>query len=147
MLILLGVLVMGVLVTGGWVIMRGRNSETRTEAGAKKVLTTLPTSKPEANTPIPPTPTTVKQKGNLPLTITSPGSGTIVKTSTVKVTGTTLSGADVGINDKDVIADKNGNFSATIAIEEGENEIMIVVTDEQGNFAEEIILVTRDENQ
>jgi len=88
----------------------------------------------EETTPSPsPTPTA------LSLEITQPEDGDQVNTSSVLVSGKTNAGAVVSIsvdgNDKIEIAnvDQNGNFSATVTLEEGPNFIEVLASDQQGN--------------
>lgn len=72
----------------------------------------------------------------LNLTITAPSEGVTLTTAEVVVQGTTSPNAEVSVNDKDLRADGNGQFSATVTLEEGENTIVIVANDVDGNFAE-----------
>ena len=75
----------------------------------------------------------------LSLEITQPEDGDQVNTSSVLVSGKTNAGAVVSIsvdgNDKIEIAnvDQNGNFSATVTLEEGPNFIEAIASDQQGN--------------
>jgi len=75
----------------------------------------------------------------LSLEITQPEDGDQVNTSSVLVSGKTNAGAVVSIsvdgNDKIEIAnvDQNGNFSATVTLEEGPNFIEVLASDQQGN--------------
>src|SRR4030042_34014 len=75
----------------------------------------------------------------LSLEITQPEDGDQVNTSSVLVSGKTNAGAVVSIsvdgNDKIEIAnvDQNGNFSATVTLEEGPNFIEVIASDQQGN--------------
>lgn len=70
------------------------------------------------------------------LEITSPKDGEVVTKSPILVTGTTLKGADVFVNDAETKADEDGNFKVSVPLEEGENEIFVVVNDSEGNYAE-----------
>lgn len=70
------------------------------------------------------------------LEITSPKDGEVVIKSPVLVTGTTVKSADVFVNDAEAKADANGEFKVSIPLEEGENEIFVVVNDSEGNYAE-----------
>ena len=76
------------------------------------------------------------------LKITSPQPNTTVSSSTLVVKGTTNPRAEVFINDTETKADANGNFVATITLDEGENAIIVVVNDDEGNSAEQQLLVT-----
>jgi len=76
------------------------------------------------------------------LSVTSPANDTTVAVPSVTVKGITLAGAEVSVNDKDTIAGQGGNFSATISLEEGDNYIIVVAVDADGNVAEQELSVT-----
>jgi hypothetical protein len=76
------------------------------------------------------------------LTVTSPVDNSQVQTSTVAVTGKTVPNAEVSVNDKDIKANATGVFSVTISLDEGENPIMVVANDANGNAAEQEITIT-----
>lgn len=72
------------------------------------------------------------------LTITSPVDEVTVSQNKVTVTGKTVAGADVSVNEKDLTADADGNFSATISLDEGENPILITAGNGDGFEEKEI---------
>lgn len=76
------------------------------------------------------------------LEITSPKDGEVVTKSPVLVTGTTLKGADVFVNDAETKADEDGNFKVSIFLDEGENEIFVTANDQNGNYAEGSVKIT-----
>ncbi len=76
------------------------------------------------------------------LEITSPKDGEVVTKSPVLVTGTTVKGADVFVNDAETKADANGEFKVSVPLEEGENEIFVTVNDQDGNYAESGVKIT-----
>lgn len=76
------------------------------------------------------------------LEITSPKDGEILTKSPVLLTGTTLKGADVFVNDAEAKADEDGNFEVSVPLEEGENEIFVVVNDSEGSYAEGSVKIT-----
>jgi len=76
------------------------------------------------------------------LEITSPKDGEVVTKSPILITGTTLKGADVFVNDAETKADEDGNFKVSVPLEEGENEIFVTVNDQNGNYAESSIKIT-----
>lgn len=76
------------------------------------------------------------------LNITSPQDNAVVTKPTLVVTGKTVPSADVSVNEVDTKADTKGNFSATLILEEGENAIMIVSSDQNGNYSETDLTVT-----
>lgn len=72
----------------------------------------------------------------LSLILSSPTNGQTVTTSQITVTGKTTPKAEIFINDLELTADINGNFSQSLSLEEGENYILVVANDAEGNFAE-----------
>jgi biopolymer transport protein ExbD len=76
------------------------------------------------------------------LEITSPKDGEVVTKSPVLVSGTTVGGADVSVNDAETKADVNGEFKVSIPLEEGENEIFVTANDQDGNYAESSVKIT-----
>lgn len=81
-------------------------------------------------------------ENEISLEITSPKDGAIVKESPVLVTGETVKGAEVFVNDTETKADNSGNFKVSVPLEEGENEIFVVVNDAEGNYAEASVIIT-----
>ena len=76
------------------------------------------------------------------LEITSPKDGEVVTKSPVLVSGTTVGGADVSVNDAEAKADANGDFKVSVPLEEGENEIFVTANDQDGNYAESSVKIT-----
>lgn len=76
------------------------------------------------------------------LSIKSPVQQAQVTSPQIMVEGTTAPKAEVFINDLNLFADSEGNFSTKVSLEAGENVISIVSNDEQGNFVEEELSVT-----
>lgn len=87
---------------------------------------------------------TQADKNGLALDIISPKDGDTVNEAKVTIKGKTAAYADVSINEADVIADKEGNFSGTIELTEGENIIIIVTNDANGNYLEKELTLTLD---
>ena len=85
---------------------------------------------------------TVPISEGLLLEITSPQNDAIVNNPQITIKGTTGATADVFINEVETKADSKGNFSAKLTLEEGENEIVIVANDAEGNYAETQLTVT-----
>jgi len=81
------------------------------------------------------------------LQINQPSESSTVKSSILKIIGTTLPNAYVFINDLELRSDVIGNFSTEITIDEGDNEIVIVVSDELGNSAEKDIRVALESTE
>lgn len=78
------------------------------------------------------------------LTISSPVNGATVTTATIVVRGKTKPNAEVFVNDEAIIADTAGNFSVTLALDEGDNPIVISANDADGNVAEKELIVNYD---
>lgn len=78
---------------------------------------------------------------DIPLQIDSPQNGSTVNSSPITIRGKTVALATVQINEKEIKADNEGNFSTSIAIDEGENNISIVANDQDGNYAEQDLTV------
>lgn len=68
--------------------------------------------------------------------VTSPTDGSTSSTQTVLVKGKTAANADVYINETEGRADAQGNFSISYPLEEGENYLLVIANDEQGNSDE-----------
>jgi len=75
------------------------------------------------------------------LVLISPKNGDNLTSTNVTVTGKTVPGADVFVNDAEGKADVNGNFSITLGLDEGSNQITVNANDADGNVAEETIIV------
>lgn len=91
-----------------------------------------------------PTPTSSQAVAaeEIPLTIFQPTKDAIVTTAQIVVRGKTKAGAEVFINDKDTTAERDGNFSASLTLDEGENLIIVTTNDAEGNMAEQELTVT-----
>lgn len=89
-----------------------------------------------------PTTTPISTNAGLTLTVTSPTSGQTVTTSQITIRGKTAPLAEVFVNDVELKADASGNFSQGMTLEEGENYILVVANDTDGNFAEKELSVT-----
>ena len=76
------------------------------------------------------------------LTVNQPLDKAVVNQPNLTVSGKTKPLVDVFINDTQLKADTQGNFSGSLSLEEGENTIVIVVNDDSGNFAEKELTVT-----
>lgn len=72
-------------------------------------------------------------QGNPKLDITSPKDGDSINASSVTITGQLDPGSTVAINDHLAIVDSNGNFQASVNLQNGDNLIKIVATDTAGN--------------
>jgi hypothetical protein len=90
------------------------------------------------------TPTTIpaEKVNQITLSVTAPANNATVSVASVTVKGMTLPGADVSVNEKDVVAGANGAFSANLSLEEGDNYIIVVAIDADGNVAEQEMTIT-----
>ena len=89
------------------------------------------------------------QKTHEPLTlaIISPADKSTVKSATLVVKGKTSPKAEVFVNDSEGIADENGNFSLTITLDEGDNPVIVMANDAEGNVAEQDLNIIYDAGQ
>lgn len=76
------------------------------------------------------------------LNITSPLDGSTVSTPVLKIVGQTAANADVSVNDSEIKADASGNFTFSLQLDEGDNDIVVVANDASGNSAEREFVVT-----
>lgn len=83
-----------------------------------------------------------EEEAPVTLTISTPAENAVVRSANLTIRGKTAAYADVFVNDKETKADALGNFAVALTLEEGENAIVIVVTDEVGNTAQTEISVT-----
>lgn len=67
--------------------------------------------------------------------------GSVFQTSNLKVKGRTSSRADVFVNQNELKADNQGNFTTNINLDEGENMLFLVANDNNGNYVEKEIKV------
>ncbi len=67
------------------------------------------------------------------LEVTEPQDETVVSTSSIRVSGSTSTGAEVSINGELIDVDEQGHFAAMVELEEGPNAIEIIATDYEGN--------------
>ncbi len=79
---------------------------------------------------------------SLTLSVASPTDGAEVTSPTVIVKGKTMPNAEVFVNDTNGTADTNGNFSIATSLDEGENTVIVIVNDADGNVAEQELTVT-----
>jgi len=76
------------------------------------------------------------------LVVTSPQDGSTLDSTNVTVKGKTTPDADVFVNDQSGKADVNGNFSISIGLDEGANQIVVSANDSLGNATEQDLNVT-----
>lgn len=79
---------------------------------------------------------------NIFLEVTEPANNSIVSNSGISLRGKTVGDATVFMNEQEIKANANGEFSTTVNLDEGVNLIYIVAADEYGNYVEKEITVT-----
>ena len=91
--------------------------------------------------------TSAPKAAEITLTVTSPADRATVTSASLTVKGKTSPGAEVFANDAATVADVNGNFSARLTLDEGENSIVIFANDADGRVVEKELTVTYDSGQ
>ncbi len=81
------------------------------------------------------------------LQVDEPKNNITVANQAITITGKTIPNGFVFVNDQEFKADSKGNFSTTVILEEGENYILVVVSDDLGNSAEKDIVVNLESTQ
>lgn len=76
------------------------------------------------------------------LEINNPKDNEVVNQSTIVVSGKTLPEAEVFVNDKEAKVDNQGNFSLSVSLDEGENTLVILANDKEGNYQEKELTIT-----
>jgi bacillopeptidase F len=78
------------------------------------------------------------------LSIETPSDGTQFHKDekTIEIKGKTNSGTKITVNDFWAIVDTDGNYSYTMALKDGDNQIKVIATDAAGNKTEKQIKVT-----
>ncbi len=86
--------------------------------------------------------TATSQDGAISLSILSPVDGAVVNQPNLTVKGKTAPLASVYVNDLELNADSQGNFSTTIILIEGDNLIYFLAHDNVGDAVELEVTVT-----
>ena len=81
---------------------------------------------------------------SLTLTITAPADETVVTVPQVDVVGEAPAESVISVNDNVVVVNATGQFSTTVALQDGPNEIDIVASDTEGNQTSTRLIVTYD---
>lgn len=89
----------------------------------------------------------ISQSEKIFLQVDEPKNNITVNNPIVNIRGKTISNAYIFINEQELKADMNGNFSSGTTLEEGENYILIVASDDLGNSVEKDILVNLETKQ
>lgn len=88
-------------------------------------------------------PTPFQETTDINLILMEPDSGAVTDASSIVVRGSTEPKVAVVVNDQEVTADENGEFQASVLLDEGENYISIVAYNEAGSVSEREIIVIR----
>lgn len=117
----------------------------------KKILNSKNTEKTDSNTetiqPADSLQKTVSESERIFLQINEPKNNITVNNPIINISGKTISNAYIFINEQELKADLNGNFTSATTLEEGENFILIVASDDLGNSVEKDILVNLESTQ
>jgi hypothetical protein len=105
-------------------------------------VATLTPSVSQKQSPSPTSAPTLVPSSKITLTISSPASGSTVSSSSITVRGKTSASAEVFVNESETKADSNGNFSVSMKLDEGDNYIIVIANDADGNVAEAELTVT-----
>ena len=81
------------------------------------------------------------------LQVEEPKNKITVNDTIINISGKTIANAYIFINEQELRADINGNFTSATTLEEGENYILIVASDDMGNSIEKDILVNLETKQ
>ena len=101
-------------------------------------LNETPTSLSEDQTPLSGGPTVAQ----ITLMVTDPKNQSVVSSSPIVVKGQTVANAQVFVNDAETKADSSGYFSVSLSVDEGENEIIIVANNDEGEYTEQSLTIT-----
>lgn len=77
------------------------------------------------------------------LTISSPRSNEAVDDTNILIKGMTVPQTLIMVNEFELTADTQGNFSKSLSLDEGENYINIVAYNSEGQVVEKELIVTR----
>jgi len=141
---LVWLLILGVLF-GALVIIAKKGKVPTQSSLVPSSNTIVSTSPGSTTTSATPTTSTSQNKPvvkEINLTVDQPKDGATVNNPSLQVKGATIAGATVFINEKETTAGNNGNFSATITLDEGENTVVVIAQDENGQVAEVDLTVT-----
>lgn len=81
------------------------------------------------------------------LEVAQPINNSMVANTIASLTGRTIPNASVFVNDQELKADANGNFSTSVTLDEGQNDIYVVAADDLGNSVEKDIIVNIESTQ
>lgn len=129
------IVLLAILSVFGKGVIAPRRGEIEESSGGNAPTSTISPSAVES------TDTSGDDSSSLTLELYEPADGETVSSSTLKVSGKTAPNVQVFVNEKELVADGNGNFSTDIEIYEGENSVFIMVNNNLGEYVEREIVV------
>lgn len=105
---------------------------------SKNTITTQPTNSTQKST---------SEVKKFFLEVNQPKNNITVNNQIINIDGKTIPNAFIFINEQELKADVNGSFTSATTLEEGENYILIVASDDLGNSVEKDILVNLETTQ
>lgn len=135
LMVVVGLLVVGAL-SAVFLVSNMQTGDTQSSAHVQNKPPALPT---QANADAD---TMMQMQKDPHLMIMSPTPDATVTTAAVTVSGKTFPNADVFVDEQELKADAKGMFSTTVTLDEGENSILVTANDDDGNDAEQEIMVT-----
>ncbi|MEK7495569.1 MAG: hypothetical protein AAB788_02645 [Patescibacteria group bacterium] len=90
---------------------------------------------------------TVNKSEKIFLQVDEPKNNITVNNPIINISGKTIANGYIFINEQELKADVNGVFASATTLDEGENYILIVASDDLGNSVEKDILVNLESTQ
>ncbi len=131
-LFIVAVIIILVAATGLLFVSQNKKAALN-QAGNQKVQQQIPTETGQQTTT---QSGTAPKTGDIPLSVSEPQNGTTSQVSVINVKGKTAPNAEVYVNDKQVQADSSGAFTVSLALDEGDNYILVAAADTSGGYSE-----------
>ncbi|EKE14810.1 MAG: hypothetical protein ACD_12C00287G0003 [uncultured bacterium] len=90
---------------------------------------------------------TVNKSEKIFLQVDEPKNNITVNNAIINISGKTIANGYIFINEQELKADVSGVFTSATTLEEGENYILIVASDDLGNSVEKDIMVNLEATQ
>lgn len=81
------------------------------------------------------------------LEVSQPINNITVTNAVVSLTGKTIPNGEIFVDDQELKANANGNFSTSVTLDEGQNNIYVVASDDLGNSVEKDITINLESTQ
>lgn len=133
-----GYIVFGILVIGVIILVRMYVPKGNQNAGTS----TVNQAPAPSSTPVVASGDENVASNKISLVVNSPQDGATLNSTQVVVKGKTAPNADVFVNDQAGQADANGNFSISVTLDEGQNQIAVSANDADGNATQQNLSVT-----